>query len=121
MSDTYRQGALIGLICGVLIGVGIYFDRAEAGVGPGYSDSFTVECGVTPTLIRAPSGGQYSYACQNNTATDVHIGDSAVDLTAPKYCDGCASREFGGNVREEYCIVAAGTTTIACRAMVGSN
>jgi len=120
MSDTYRQGALIGLICGVLIGVGIYFDRAEAGVGPGYSDSFTVECGVTPTLIRAPSGGQYSYACQNNTATDVHVGDSAVDLTAPKYCDGCASREFGGNLKQEYCVSAV-VTTIACRAMVGSN
>jgi len=111
---------MIGLVVGALVGVGIYFDRADAGVGPGYSDSFTVDCGVTPTIIRSAAGAQYSYACQNSTTTDVHIGDSAVDLTAPKYCDGCASQEFGGNVREEYCTVAAGTVTIACRAMVGS-
>lgn len=117
----FTKYAAAGLMVGAVFAFVIYNDRAEAGVGPGYSDSFTVDCGTSPTEIRAPSGGMYSYVCQNSSATEVFVGDSSLTTaTAPKYCDGCAGQEFGGNVKLEYCRVAAGTVTVACRAMVGS-
>ncbi len=119
--NDFTKYAAAGLMIGAVFAFVIYNDRAEAGVGPGYSDSFTVTCAATATEIRAPSGGQYSYVCQNSSATEVFVGDSSLTTsTAPKYCDGCAGQEFGGNVRSEYCIVSAGTQDIYCRAMVGS-
>lgn len=113
------------------------FARAEAKygarVGPGFVDSFTVSCGSSATLIQAPSGKtQLSYTCQTPASgetggtTLVAVGDS--DIADPAFAtrnssvySGDTIREFGGDVRAEYCRADTGTVTIFCRAMVAAS
>lgn len=89
-------------------------------LGPGFSDSFTVTCATTATAITAASGSQQAYMCQNWAATEVFVGDSGLTTTsAPKFCSGgCPSAQWDGHLKTEYCLVAAGTVTIYCRALV---
>jgi hypothetical protein len=93
-------------------------------VGPAYVDSFTVSCGTSATAITATA--QISYTCQNNSTTKVAVGDSTIadpsgTQNSPIYCaTNCASREWGGNARVEYCR-APTTTTIYCRSLVQTS
>lgn len=113
---------------GGLVGVSLILDRVSAYaqrdvgalVGPGFSRSFEVTCATTATAIQAPGGAQMSYVCQNITTTPVYVGDSGLaSTTAPRYCKAdCPAEEFGGNVRQECCLVASGTVDVQCRALV---
>ncbi len=97
-------------------------EDAEALAGTGFSDSFTVACGTTATEISA--NGQHSYMCQSYGTTHVYVGDSAVSGDAgTRFCDGCPSQQFGGNVYKEYCRIAGladsgVTANVHCRAQV---
>ena len=115
--------ALFGAVIGLMSGS----DKGNAGVGPGYTDSFAVTCQPgTPTRISAPSGQQFSYVCQaNDTVVKIYVGDSAMTpSTSPFYCAGqaCASATFGGNVREEWCMTDPldPPTDVVCRSMTGT-
>lgn len=93
----------------------------EPFVGPYYVDSFSVVIGTTATQIKAATGAQRAYWCVNDSATSVHVGDSGVTAaaTSPAFCTTCtAGASWDANAFEEYAIVAAGTVTIACRALV---
>lgn len=89
---------------------------AVAAPGVGFVDSFSVTCGTTATVIQADN--QVSYMCEVDEAAgaSVFIGDAAV--TASTGVEYKPAEDFGGNVKFEYCIVAAGTETVNCRAQV---
>lgn len=120
-----NAGAALVVVAGVL-SFGLYLSSyagpARAAVGPGFVDSFHVSCATTATIIRAPQGSQFSYDCMVDDAAgaDVFIGDSAVTTSTYGGAYG-AGEHFGGDVRKEYCIVASGTITAHCRAMISAD
>ena len=124
---TNLKITMLAVLIGAAVGLMMVAERSNAGVGPGYSDSFAVTCqpGIV-TRIAAPSGQQFSYTCQANDAVvKVYVGDSGVSpADAPFYCSGagCQSGTFGGNVREEFCTLDPldPPTDIVCRAMTGT-
>lgn len=102
-------------------------------VGPGYIDSFTVNCAGSATPISSTSfGSMMSYSCQTPASGEtagtvlVAIGDSGIadpDIStrnSPVY-SGSTIREFGGNAKQEYCRADTGTVVIFCRALVAAS
>ena len=73
-------------------------------VGPGFVDSFAVNCLRTAaTLIQAPCG-QVSYEAQVPSAATASVvfGDSAITASAGGIVRAAGATN-GGNVRYEYC------------------
>jgi hypothetical protein len=95
-------------------------DAVEANsVGPGFIDSFNVTCADSPTAIQSPLGGTHSISCEVDTgaSASVFFGDSGV-TTSAYWESAAAGVTVGADVRKLFCIVASGTITVHCGALV---
>lgn len=95
-------------------------DAVEANsVGPGFIDSFNVTCADTATAIQSSLGGTRSISCEVDSAAgaSVFFGDSGV-TTSAYWESAAAGVTVGADVRRLYCIVASGTITVHCGALV---
>lgn len=115
--------------------VAVVAAQAGAAVGPAFSDSFFHDCTTTASVIGPDTGslaaGMQSYTCQTPASAEtagtvlVAVGDSAIadpafaTRNSPVY-SGDTIREWGGNLKTEYCRADTGTVRIFCRAMVSS-
>lgn len=78
----------------------------------GFLQEFSVDCLTTATKVAPPEGSSASIACK--CAGDVSWGSE--DVTASGY----ESADWGGNVREAYCI-AGSTTNCKCISLVSTR
>lgn len=99
----------------------------------GFVDSFAHSCTTTASLIPLSTlGTAVSYSCQTPASGEtagtvlVGVGDSGLGdpayatRTSPVY-SGDTIREWGGNVRSEYCRSDTGTVVIFCRALISAT
>lgn len=78
----------------------------------GFLQEFSVDCLATATVVRPPEGASSSIACK----CDAAVSWGSEDVTTGGY----ESDDWGGNVREAYCI-AGSTATCKCISLVSSR
>lgn len=113
--------SILAFVVGVLILFALSEDADAVGGQFAHIDSYQVTCGTSATIIRAPSGDQHSFRCQNTSTTVVAFGD--VNLTTSAHggtacATNCPSQFFGANVNHAYCRVASGTVALSCSGIV---
>lgn len=141
MNPRHLLAALAVAVAGALVGVGVAHATpiapilAAAQATPasiGFVDSFAHNCTTTATAIPLSTlGTALSYACQTPASAEtagtvlVAVGDSGIgdpayaSRTSPVY-SGDTIREWGGNVRSEYCRSDTGIVVIYCRSLISA-
>lgn len=107
------------LALGLLVAGGLYAVSAFALAGPvPQVDSFSLSCGTSATRIvgdGVAAGGYTSLYIQNENATPVALGDSALTTTtAPRICNdtACVRADWSGDVTNLYCRAGSATTIL---------